>query len=241
KSCPGIDRIVTHDEPQPTGFDVHAPLMSLPYLLDTDLESIPNDVPYLYAPDDPHLPEDVQTRLSNAPGLKVGLVWTPGLLAENARKRYCPLAHFEPVLEVPGVSFFSLYKGERVEELAPYRERVFDVGSHCTDFADTAWAIAQLDLVITVDTAVAHLAGAMGRPTWVLLPFVPDWRWLLEREDSPWYPTARLFRQPYRGAWAPVLEQVAASLHQAREASGRSGLSHHEHSPTRDIHGEHPR
>lgn len=239
ESCPGIDRVVAHDEPAPT-FDLHVPLMSLPYLLNTDLESIPSDVPYLHAPDHHHLPEEVQTRL-NTTGLKVGLVWTPGLLAANARKRHCPLEHFEPVLEVEGVSFFSLYKGERMEELAPYRERVFDVGSQCTDFADTARAIAQLDLVITVDTAVAHLAGAMGKPTWVLLPFVPDWRWLLEREDSPWYPTARLFRQHRLGEWAPVLEQVAQSLHRAsREASGQSGSSHHEHSPT-NFHGEHSR
>lgn len=212
-ACEGVDELLVQGESLPD-FDVHAPLMSLPRLLDTESATIPDHIPYLQAPQTCRLPPGLQAALgAPTPARKVGLVWSPKLQVPMDYKRYCPLVHFEPVLGVPGVSFFSLYKGDRIEELTPYRG-VVDVGSQCTDFADTAWAIAQLDLVITVDTAVAHLAGAMGKPTWVLLPFVPDWRWLLEREDSPWYPTARLFRQPYRGAWAPALEQVAASLRQ---------------------------
>lgn len=220
-TCIGIDNVVG-EEALPA-FDTYALLQSLPYLFGTRLATIPNNIPYIQAPQVCRIPTAIQRQIQAAPALKVGLVWSPKITyppTRNDLKRHCPLAHFKPLLEVAGVSFYSLYKGERIEELAPYRQ-VVDLGSHFTDFADTAWSIAGLDLVITVDTSVAHLAGALGKPTWVLLPFVPDWRWLLEREDSPWYPTARLFRQQRLGEWAPVLERVTDCLREASREFGR--------------------
>ncbi|AGY59094.1 tetratricopeptide repeat protein [Gloeobacter kilaueensis] len=215
-SYSGIDELVLCGAPLPP-YDLHAAMMSLPLLLDvgTTLETIPAQVPYLYSPARCKLPLELQAALSAPAPLKVGIVWAPALRFSIDYQRYCPLEHFESLLKTPGVAFFSLYKGERTTELAPYGERIVDVGTHCTDFADTAWAIDRLDLVITVDTAAAHLAGALGKPVWLLLSFVPDWRWLLERTDSPWYPTACLFRQPAPGDWAAVLASAAATLRMA--------------------------
>ncbi len=124
----------------------------------------------------------------------------------------------EPLLAVPGCSFFSLQKGEAAASLArldPQGERVLDYTAELDSFADTAALVSALDLVIAVDTAVAHLAGALGKPVWMLLPSAPDWRWMRERTDSPWYPTARLFRQSQRGDWKAVIDAVAAALGQA--------------------------
>jgi Glycosyltransferase family 9 (heptosyltransferase) len=151
-------------------------------------------------------------QLLNASGTKIGLVWSSKQVFFIDRKRHCPLALFAPLFEIPGLSWLSLYKGDQIRDLEPYGNQVIDLGSHFSDFADTAWAIQQLDLVITVDTAVAHLAGALGKPVWILLPFLPDWRWMLERSDSPWYPTARLFRQAAPGEWDVPLAAVAVAL-----------------------------
>jgi tetratricopeptide (TPR) repeat protein len=211
-TCAGIDLLVARDEPLPP-FDAHAPLMSLPLLLNTQLETIPTGVPYLSAPAKCQLPEGLQRQLKEAPGLKIGLVWASKLGFTVDYKRYCPLEELAPLFKIPALSWFSLYKGDQNQQLRAHPQ-IVDLGSHCADFADTAWAIDQLDLVISVDTAVAHLAGAMGKLVWVLLPFVPDWRWLLEREDSPWYPTARLFRQPAFGEWQTVIERLDKALKQ---------------------------
>ncbi|MBC8120986.1 MAG: tetratricopeptide repeat protein [Gemmatimonadaceae bacterium] len=207
-SCAGIDDLVTSGETLPD-FDAYVLMMSLPHHFGTRLDTIPG-APYL-TPTTCRLPLAQQAHLTRASGLKIGLVWSAKFRHSLDYKRYCPLAHFEPLLRT-GASFFSLYKGERLADIEPYRGQIVELGSHFQDFGDTAWAIAHLDLVITVDTSVAHLAGALGKPTWVLLPCVPDWRWLLGREDSPWYPTVRLFRQPRPGEWAPVLEQVNKAL-----------------------------
>ncbi|WP_287129797.1 tetratricopeptide repeat-containing glycosyltransferase family protein [Candidatus Cyanaurora vandensis] len=210
-TCVGIDHLVATGETLPP-FDLQLPLMSLPHVFQTDLATIPHQVPYLFAPADCNLPLAVQTALMTAVGLRVGIVWAPGLDHPSKYQRYCPLHHFTALLTTAGVSFFSLYQGPQVTELAPFAGQLVDVGSHCRDFNDTAWAIAQVDLVVTVDTSVTHLAGALGKPTWVLLPAVAEWRWLLDRADSPWYPTARLFRQPEAGDWAGLLTLVQTAL-----------------------------
>ena len=152
--------------------------------------------------------------LPPSPSRKVGLVWAGSPTHRHDRQRSCPLRAFWPVLRTPGLRFYSLQTGERSRDLGdvPADLAVEDLRPHLHDFGDTALLIAQLDLVISVDTAVAHLAGALGRPVWTLLSAVPDWRWLLEGQTTPWYPTMRLFRQPHPGAWGDVMQRVAAAL-----------------------------
>ncbi|GAB4194323.1 MAG: hypothetical protein Fur006_40050 [Coleofasciculaceae cyanobacterium] len=209
KSVPGVHQVVALDEDIPE-FDTQAPLMSLPYLMGTTLETIPAQIPYIFAPKSHPL------RLDSPMGtrLKVGIVWVGNLKNLHNRRRSCGLQPFLPVLEIPDVAFYSLQVGERSQDLAalPAGIHVQDLSQHLLDFTDTAAAIAQLDLVITIDTSVAHLAAALGKPTWVVLPFVPDWRWLLSRSDSPWYPTMRLFRQDAPNDWTGVFARVAQAL-----------------------------
>jgi tetratricopeptide (TPR) repeat protein len=210
QSCSGIDYVFTTAE-QPPDFDMHVPLMSLPRLFGTTVETIPGKT-YLSATTASALREEVQERLRLAKGLKIGLVWSPKLGFSLDFKRRYRLEQLAPLFEIPGLSWFSLQKGDQSEELETYGKQIIDLGSCVQDFADTALAISQLDLVITVDTSVAHLAGAMGKETWVLLPFAPDWRWLLDREDSPWYPSVLLFRPPALGDWQSVVAQLKKSL-----------------------------
>jgi tetratricopeptide (TPR) repeat protein len=209
--CPGADAVVeAADSPAHyASCDFHVPLMSLPALLGTTPGTIP---PPGLAPD-PARVDAWRARLP-ATGRRVGIVWAGRPQHQNDRNRSCPLAAFAPLAAVPGVTLVSLQKGEGAEQLARFahRERVLDLGATLVDFADTAAVISNLDLVITVDTSVAHLAGALGRPVWVLLPFAPDWRWLLARDDSPWYPSARLFRQSAPGDWDGVLARAARAL-----------------------------
>lgn len=216
-TCPGIDQLIIQGESLPD-FEVHLPLLGLPQVFHTDLETIPGTVPYLFPPANTQIPEAIQEQLKTASGLKVGLVWSPKLTLGIDYKRRCPLASMQSLFKLPDISWFSLYKGSQSQDLADFPQ-IVDVGSFCEDFADTAWAISQLDLVITVDTSVAHLAGALGKTTWVLLPFVPDWRWLLGRSDSPWYPTARLFRQPSFGDWNSVITSVGLVLQEGTGAT----------------------
>jgi tetratricopeptide (TPR) repeat protein len=209
-----IDTLTTVAEPLPH-FDVQVPLMSAPYLLGGDPALIPAAISYLQAPKTCKLEAALQAQLTQAPGLKIGLVWSPNLrerLRITDLKRYCPLAQFEFLLRNKDISLFSLYKGDQISDLEPYQNRICDLGSHFQNLGDTAWAIERLDLIISVDTAVAHLAGAMGKPVWILLPHVPDWRWFLDREDSPWYPTARLFRQREHGKWDEPVQRVIEAL-----------------------------
>ena len=192
-------------------FDVHAPILGLPYICGTTLESIPASIPYIFPP------TVCSLRIDKPPGkdLQVGIVWAGSRTHDNDNNRSCDIALFKQLMDVPGVAWFSMQKGgpeEEIERLGDYRTRLKDVGAVIKDFADTAAAINQMDIIITVDTAVAHLAGAMGKPVWVLLPFVPDWRWMMERTDSPWYPTMRLFRQNKPGDWEEVFEKVRKRL-----------------------------
>ncbi|WP_207462748.1 tetratricopeptide repeat protein [Azospirillum sp. SYSU D00513] len=204
-------------------FDVFAPMMSLPRLLGTGAELFGGAVPYLRA--------DLQRRRSWAERLSAeagdarllcGLVWAGRPAHGNDRRRSMALERLRPLSSVPGVRLVSLQIGPAAEQARGWREerRIIDVSGELRSFTDTAALIMELDLVVTVDTAVAHLAGALGKPVWVLLPFVPDWRWQWGRVDSPWYPTLRLIRQPAPGAWEPVVETAAAALAQLAARQG---------------------
>jgi len=206
----GISQLVARGEALPA-FDVHAPLISLPRLLGTTLETVPAQIPYL------HPTTSMPLRL-DPPSihLKVGIVWAGNPLFKGNYKRFCSLDYFLK-LDIPNIAFYSLQTGPQVEELTKLPQAPMqNLSNQLSDFADTACVLAQLDLTISVDTAVAHLAGALGKPVWVLLPFAPDWRWMLKREDSPWYPTMRLFRQSQAGDWAGVMKRVEQALHKYR-------------------------
>ena len=203
-SLPGVDQVVAQGDPLPD-FDLHCPLMSLPRLLHTTLETLPLP-PYLSA--DAAAVTRWSRRVGDSPALRTGLVWSGG---PHAGRRSMPFGEIAPLLAIPGIQWFSLQVGERSADLAG-TPAIDDLAPGLGDFAETAAALMNLDLVITVDTAVAHLAGALGRPTWVLLSYDGDWRWLVDRDDSPWYPVSRLFRQPRDGDWAGVVAQVAAAL-----------------------------
>lgn len=202
----GCTILVRSGEPLPD-FDYHCPLLSLPRAFATDLASIPAAVPYIRP-----LPERLsawQARLSKRRGYRVGLVWAGRPSHGNDANRSMRLAMFDELLAIPGIEWFSLQKGPAVEQLA---DGIVDLGSDLASFEDTAAVLAQLDELVTVDTSVAHLAGALGLPVRVLLPRVPDWRWLWGRKDSPWYPSARLYRQTTRGDWSAPLAELAADL-----------------------------
>jgi tetratricopeptide (TPR) repeat protein len=190
--------------------DLHIPLLGLPGAFRTVLGSIPTPIPYLRAP-----AEKVaywRPRLERFAGLRVGIVWAGNPAHNNDHHRSARLEDFAILGAVDGVVWFGLQKG-RHEELNSSGLLMLDpLGNQISDFADTAAILSHLDLVIAVDTAIVHLAGAMGKTVWTLLPFIPDWRWMLERSDSPWYPTMRLFRQPRLGDWESVLAEVAEAL-----------------------------
>jgi tetratricopeptide (TPR) repeat protein len=207
-SVSGVDGAIARGEALPD-FDVHAPLLSLPRIFGTTLETIPSAVPYITRPASgftiPSLAQNF---------LRIGMVWSGRPEHGNNRNRSCPLAQFLRLQDSPEVVLFSLQKGPQVKDLAQLNGelKVEDLSEKLTDLADTAFILHQLDLIITVDTSVAHLAGALGRPVWVLLSYAADWRWLREREDSPWYPTMRLFRQPKPGDWDSVFDDVEQEL-----------------------------
>jgi Tfp pilus assembly protein PilF len=191
-------------------FDVHVPLLSLPRLFQTTVESIPSRTPYLGSPD-PRRTGFWKARIARTGTLRVGLAWAGSASNSNDATRSMRLSEMAPLAQIPGVSFFSLQKGPAAGDPAPdglLAERL----ETTMELEDAAAVIANLDLIISVDTMLAHLAGAMGKPVWTLLSFAADWRWLRGREDSPWYPTMRLFRQRRPGDWNPVLKQVAETL-----------------------------
>ncbi|MEY3870721.1 MAG: hypothetical protein RLZZ338_4615 [Cyanobacteriota bacterium] len=190
-------------------FDVYASLMSLPRILGTTLDNIPASIPYLKG--------DIFTSSFIFPAssslLKIGIVWSGSVAHHKNYQRSCSLTKFTELVEISQVSFYSLQKELSERDRALLNQtNIQDLSQYLGDFTDTAAIISQLDLVITVDTSVAHLAGAMGKPVWLLLSYIPDWRWLLEREDSPWYPTMKLFRQPSLGDWDSVFHKLKTSL-----------------------------
>jgi len=214
-SLDAVDTIIGYDEPIPTsGWDYWTPLLSIPHYCKTRLDTIPATLPYLYAQ-----PQRIEHWAACLPqdGLRVGLVWKGNPQFENDADRSLPsLNLLAPLGAVAGVHFISIQKGAGEDEAAhpPRALPLIELGSQLADFADTAALIMNLDLVICVDTAVAHLAGALGKPCWVLLPdYKTDWRWLTERTDSPWYPGGmRLFRQNRMGDWNTVIAEVQTAL-----------------------------
>jgi tetratricopeptide (TPR) repeat protein len=195
----------------PAAPDYYANLLSLPRWLEVTLDALPGPMPYLHA--ESGRLEAWRERLAAYPGRRIGLVWGGNPKHKNDRNRSCPLAVFKPLLDLPGISWFSLQKGEPARQLAEIEPgKIIDLGPEFQDFADTAAALEALDLLITVDTSVAHVAGALGRPAWVMIPKAPDWRWLLDREDSPWYPSLRLFRQEGVSGWHGVRDRIAEAL-----------------------------
>jgi Flp pilus assembly protein TadD len=209
---PYLDALVHPEEREKLRAHVHCALLSLPHALGTTIETIPAPVPYLRA--EPAALLRWRERLGGIPGPRIGVVWAGNPKHHNDRNRSIPPELLAPLLRVQGVSWLSLQLGANAARPADLARQgtLLDLAPELTDLAETAAAIMHLDLVVAVDTAVAHLAGALGRPTWVMLPFVPDWRWLLGREDSPWYPTMRLFRQRCAGDWDGVVARVAAAL-----------------------------
>ena len=216
RTVAGVSLVVAAGDPLPE-FDQHCPLLSLPRVFKTNLGSIPNEIPYLLPE-----PERVANWRERLPkdGLRIGIAWQGNPQASMDKARSVPLRAFAPISALPGLHLFSLQKHDGLDQLAslPAGMRVeafgpdFDAGPDA--FLDTAAVMMSLDVVIACDTSVAHLAGALGRPTWVVLSHNPDWRWLTERNDSPWYPTARLFRQGAPGDWQGAMCEIAAGLAQ---------------------------
>lgn len=209
ESAWAVERMVRLGE-DPGDFDVHCPLLSLPGVFGTTAATIPAATPYLWPP--PRLVDHWNRRIGpRGERLRVGLAWAGRPFPPG---RSVPLELLAPLAEAGDIDFYSLQKGDAAAESAkpPAGLRWIDWSSDVRDFADVAAIVAAVDLVIGIDTAAAHLAGAMGKPVWVMLRHVADWRWLAGREDSPWYPSMRLFRQQKPGEWRQVVEQVAMCL-----------------------------
>lgn len=205
KASPALDlRIISRDDPAPAA-DYHAPLLSLPRIFGTTLDTIPAQVPYLAVPP---AKSAVWAAFPFEEGLNVGLVWSGNPGRQDDHMRSCPFEALAPLFENGAVRFYGL--GKNAAPALPVG--IVDLGPVLSDFGDTAAVMERLDLVISVDTAAAHLAGALGRPVWVMLGHAADWRYLLDREDSPWYPTMRLFRQKAPGDWLSVTRRVAEAL-----------------------------
>ncbi len=208
----GIDEIL-HDGLNPPDYEFHSPLLSLPGLFRTTLDTIPDCVPYLQP--DPARAKVWRERPGGHPGFKVGVAWRGSATNQNDRNRSLTAARFAEFLDIPGLLVVSLQKdgtAAEVKTLGEVRASFLNAAPLEEGLADAAALMTTLDLVISVDTSLCHLAGALGVPVWTLIPFTPDWRWLLEREDSPWYPTMRLFRQPKFGDWPSVLERLRTEL-----------------------------
>lgn len=207
--CPGIDQAVTSGK---VDYDYHVPLMSLPGLLTPSPAAIPAPVPYLKP--EPTALATWAERLANLAGFKIGIAWQGNSKFRADRQRSMPLTCFAPLAQVPGVQLVSLQKGPGREQLANVAGKwpMVDWSEQLHDFSDTAALMCNLDLIVCCDTSVAHLAGALGLQVWVAVPFAADWRWLLDRSDSPWYPTMRLFRQQSRGDWPDVFARISEAV-----------------------------
>ncbi|MEA5114684.1 MAG: tetratricopeptide repeat-containing glycosyltransferase family protein [Geobacteraceae bacterium] len=206
---PGVSEVVARGEKLPA-FDVHLPIMSLPLVCNTRMDNIPLQIPYIF----PQVDSIAAwaDKFEDNRKFRVGLVWAGRKKPDP--NRTCPLHMFSPLAGIPGTRFYSLQMRNEMSSSdgMPGKLELADYTPGIRDFSDTAALIAHLDLVISIDTGVAHLAGAMGKETWVLLPFAADWRWMLDRDDSPWYPTMRLFRQDRPGDWRGPVESVRREL-----------------------------
>jgi tetratricopeptide (TPR) repeat protein len=211
----GVADVVARGDPLPA-FDLHCPLGSLPRALKTELSSIPADVPYL-KPNEERI-AIWRRRLADIPSPRIAIAWSGSASHVNDRNRSIPLPLLAPIATLESVNLVSIQREPRAgdAEMMARMPRLTHVGDALEDFDDTAAVVSLVDLVISVDTSVVHLAGALGRPTWVLVPFSPDWRWMPDRDSTPWYPTARLFRQHAPGDWAGVVDRVREALTAAR-------------------------
>ena len=210
----GIGYVFDENDPVPE-FDVHLPLISVARVLGVTLPAIPADVPYLRV--ETSLTEPWRQKVRDSGGkFNVGVVWSGNPKHSRDQHRSIPLSAFEPLFRLPGVRFHSLQKDQPAAQFREFQIRnpqsAISNVPDLSDLADTAALITNLDLVISVDTSVAHLAGALGKPVWVLLPFIPDWRWMLDRSDSPWYPSMRLFRQSRSGDWEGPIHRISEAL-----------------------------
>jgi tetratricopeptide (TPR) repeat protein len=209
KQLPSIDRLIRRGE-VPEQYDYFIPLLSLPRVFGSRLETLPANIPYLKAN-----VEDINRFKPFFQGkedkLKIGICWSGSPTNVSARYRSCQFADFASLFDVPNTQFYSLQKSIGVGD-APAHTAVIDVGNHLMDFADSAAVVEQLDLIITIDTAIGHLAGAMGKPVWMVLSSVNNWPWIWHRDDSPWYPTVKLFRQEILNDWTTVFAQVKQAL-----------------------------
>lgn len=192
---------------QPPSFDFYSPLISLGQFLDVTGDNIPAKIPYIENSLDEYL------KIPPAAGLKIGLAWASDH-GDSYRRKVCDVADLARLFPIANCHFYGLQFGAEGEELKPFEQdgKVFNLGNQLGDFAHTAAIIGQMDLIIAIDTYIVHLAGAMDVPTWVMLPYSPDWRWRLDRTDSPWYPSLRLFRQPAPGDWNSVIDQISQAL-----------------------------
>jgi hypothetical protein len=214
--------VVALGEPLPR-FDLHLPLIGLPRVFGTTLDNIPAAIPYLRV--DAAKLSQWRGTLDDKTSLRVGVVWSGNPRHKGDRLRSLAAEKLLPRLVMPGVKLYSLQKDARATDapaVAALGQGIVDLAPVLADFSDTAAAVTALDLVITVDTSVAHLAGALGRPVWMLLPYALDWRWMRDREDTPWYPSMRLFRQHVPQVWDDVIARVSAEL--ARVANGERHL-----------------
>lgn len=207
----GVHKVLTYKELLPD-FDFHCPLLSLPLAFKTRIDSIPASVPYLRAPES--ATASWVSRLGASQPLSIGLAWSGNTRHKRDHERSIALNKLLPAFDAPGINLFSLQDKVRPGDLDSLKstKNLRHFGEDLRDFSDTAALISQMDLIVTVDTAVAHLAGAMGKPVWILLAAHSDWRWMEHREDSPWYPSARLFRQPKPGDWDSVIHNVRQAL-----------------------------
>jgi tetratricopeptide (TPR) repeat protein len=224
--CPYVEEVTIEGDKLPD-FDCHLPLLSLPNIFGTTLDAVPRDTPYLFAK--PELVEKWRDELSYIDAFKIGINWQGNPRYRGDRHRSIPLEQFAPLASIPGVRLISLQKGLGTEQIAKASEKLSltELGAHRDEragaFMDTAAILMNLDLVISSDTSLVHLAGGLGVPVWLALPWAADWRWLLNRDDSPWYPTMRLFRQHELGKWEEVFDRMAAEVWELVKQKPRQG------------------
>jgi len=215
ETAPSVFQSLSRGDPLPE-FDIHVPLISIPYVISTSWESLPLNIPYLRP--DPVKSNDWAGRLEFPKLIKIGITWQSSKEQLSSSIKSCPLSAFAPLIKLQDIQWVSLQKEVPISD-APLPKELQDISDGLNDFSDTAAAIDQLDLVISVDTAVAHLAGALGKPVWLLLSTAGDWRWMVDREDSPWYPTMRIFRQTKLGDWNSVIDRLVPLIEETREKS----------------------
>ena len=219
KTVDGVDEVIAKGDVRPS-FDVRCALASMPYRFKTALETVPNRMPYVEFDRERAARWREELKLSDGV-LNVGIVWAGSAVHKNDRNRSCRLNDFASLADVADVRLISLQVGPSSQHLREATFPITDAAPHIRDFIDSAALMSQLDLIVSVDSSPAHLAGALARPVWTIHPYIADFRWMLDRADSPWYPTMRLFRQPRPGDWKSVMEHVTRELRPLAETAGR--------------------